>query len=1262
MLPTLLQDVDASPGLRSRGLAKTGASIIGGSSTTSLSSPATNEIDTGVVESLYRNPKSFSASPLRNVARARSRPLLEGTHQNERHFDSATEGESSRMSTPAGGLGGEVGGFPHQHLKEKSSSHSPQRSTTHSAAAGGELDVFKLLNLNEVNAREQRRKRTTDTAFFNEAARLLPSELKSNRKGIRAAKIVPRNPRERLGARAILDRSKLLLKNGYAIERTPLSPDDEARAQVAETNLLANDRSERAKKMQEVAKARHEKYLQDLEHQNTPNIKGGPDHEQQDPDLLYDQYDLQSQKTKTPTTPSRTKQDSGNETFEFEKWLDNYYESKKKAALLAKTEGDEAFLDESGEEDDLHARKQEKDNVLKSSSRAQSRASSSRNKSRRSPKQRATSTSAVLGGSPPTTTGSRGVLSPTTTTATLQGPLGNNKSKIVSTASASTAAPTTSSYAPTSSIAPTASLRITEDDHDDDIPLRGSRSMMTSSMGTSTTTGGATSSSRRPQRPSSQAHDHDEDDLVCPPVEDDEDTSDVESYDSEVDLELLNQLLGGYETEDDGQCGFDQYSPEEKINFLQNSTDEELASHGIFKFRIATAGAKRATEMRPLETIQEQYDERETEGRKRILRTDGSHARSVLDTYMDESEDEDSDEEEKKKNKPKVTKFEARSSAEKQKTYIQQVHSRSEAGVANGPFQLPQDMGPLSRYGNIASPDDFLIMEDVSGVAKLWFQPAEPGGDQKPYRTPSTIVTKDSLFPSPQFSHRPGMLEAGSGDRGSGQGYHLAMEGGEEVILMEIPEPEKLNLAIPRSVRDPDRFPEEVDTSKSPRRQILGARMLQDRKQLENDLKASIIMRKGAVDAISKLFASDQKATRACGPFCYPKFSEYKPNHGQGLPVVEMMPVFEDRRNRFYQVKRQVRPPRVNLIRSAQQKMIDKVLLKQKKLADQGKGLKGKLGGKLQALIRKEGGVMAQIKESIRVKDHKNLHVKEPYHLLGSLKKHAESYKKFGLDWSYGMLNDLTSTPGLGDFLWDVDWLDSDQSARVFKATLGAENRRLAQNKDLLLNMFTQVPEGVIDEMTKKKREMMGKETNVENELLQADVEKVRQGMLKSQGVDPRKATESKIMENHMHHELELREMPLRHTDNYICAVRDMSMAYEIRDAYPPGNSLVTRNLGHDLTRLYCVMCNKIIIKLGMRTAYYYCKHCADEGSKPYCLCTTCNDQFRMSLMAYKLLEDTAEAEKDRTAAALMNAASLEEPEDEVTEFLRKSTEALFMK
>ena len=258
------------------------------------------------------------------------------------------------------------------------------------------------------------------------------------------------------------------------------------------------------------------------------------------------------------------------------------------------------------------------------------------------------------------------------------------------------------------------------------------------------------------------------------------------------------------------------------------------------------------------------------------------------------------------------------------------------------------------------------------------------------------------------------------------------------------------------------------------------------------------------MDTIGKLFASDQKATRACGPFCYPKFSEYKPNHGQGLPVIEMMPVFEDRRNRFYQVKRKIRPPRMNMIRSAQQREIDKVLLKQKKAEDrEGRKLFGK--GKLQAMIRKEGGLMDQVKRSVRVVDHQNVHAKDPYHLLTTLKKHAESWKKFGLSWSYGILNDLGSTPGLGQFLWDVDWQNSDQSARVFKTSLGQEAKRLESGKELLFNMFTHIPQGVIIEMVKKKREMMGKETNVESELVQADVEKLRNTMLAKQGINPRK-------------------------------------------------------------------------------------------------------------------------------------------------------------
>mmetsp|Transcript_13993 Transcript_13993/g.34601 ORF Transcript_13993/g.34601 Transcript_13993/m.34601 type:complete len:1176 (-) Transcript_13993:254-3781(-) len=724
-----------------------------------------------------------------------------------------------------------------------------------------------------------------------------------------------------------------------------------------------------------------------------------------------------------------------------------------------------------------------------------------------------------------------------------------------------------------------------------------------------------------------------------------------ETFD-DFDAEVADYDSDYYDETQDGASSLDAYSPHERVKFLQSSTDEELMEKGIYRFRKVTAVSDRATELRSQAQVENDEKNREQKGRQQLLATirEEEHGRSVFDTYMDDTDASSEDDERKK---PKVSKFEARATGEKQKIRIQEMEKRTAAGVRSGPYQLPLDSSPLSRFGNLATPGDYLVLEDVPGIGKWWFTPTTDD-----FVTPSTLITNAALFPlnDPQFQRPPPGTRIE--DPVEENEFEMGHDGYEEVILIDVPEPEEMNLVVPRAVRDPNNFPEEVSGMHSPRRQIQHARMVEDRRRLEFSLKQSIVMRKGQVDAISKLFAKDdQKATRACGPFCYPRYTEYRPNNKQGLPVIEMMPVFEDRRNRFYHVRRVVRPARINMIRSTQQKEIDRVLLEQRKAADLEK--KKSLFGKknlLKNVLKKEGGLMDQIRSSILVVDHKEVHHKPPYHLLYSLKKHAESWKRFGLDWCYGILNDLVSDKALGNFLWDVNWQASDQSARVFKMTVGGEAKRLAENKELLLNMFTTVPEGVIREVIKKKREMLGKETNVENELLQADVERLRQDMLARQGVDPRKATESKIMENHRHHETELRDMPLRHTNKFICAVRDISQAFEIRDAYKPW--VAKRNA--DLSRLYCVGCKRIILKLGERQLFFYCQKCEERHEKPYCLCTNCNDAFRMSLMAYKLLEDTVEAEKERMAQDLLATAAENDEENDPDAKMKKATAALF--
>ncbi|CAD7974899.1 unnamed protein product [Amoebophrya sp. A120] len=748
-----------------------------------------------------------------------------------------------------------------------------------------------------------------------------------------------------------------------------------------------------------------------------------------------------------------------------------------------------------------------------------------------------------------------------------------------------------------------------------------------------------------------------------------------DDFAAEVDEDDYDSDL--YSESQDGLSSLNAFSPEERIKFLQTSTDEELLEKGVFRLRKVTVVSDRATELRSREAVEEEGRDRARKGRTKLMSIAENdtehdllvqkkysepargHSRSVFDTYMDDSDESSEDE---SASKPKVSKFDGRSSQEKQRTRVEEMARRAEAGAGrHGPFQLTNDVSPLSRFGNLAVPGDFLILEDVPGIAKLWFSTPDTRsvGNTDPklsqFRSPSTIVTNAALFPlkDRQFNRPPpGAREDLDVEATE---YTLGLDGDDEVILVDVPDPDTMNLVVPRAVRDPHEFSLEVNSNQAPRKQILLARMVEDRRRLETSLKQTIVMRKGQVDAISKLFARDgQKATRACGPFCFPRYSEYKPAHGMGLPVVEMMPVFEDRRNRFYHVRRVLRPARINMIRSAQQKEIDRVLLEQKKAADlakKGGGLFGMKKNLLRDMLKKDGGLMDQVRSSILVVDHKSVHHKPPYHLLYSLKQHAESWKKFGLDWCYGILNDLTSDAALGNFLWEVNWMGMDQSARMFKASVGAEAKRLSENKELLLNMFTTVPDGVIREMIKKKREMLGKETNVENELLQADVERIRKEMLQKQGVDPRKATESKIMENHRHHETELRDMPLRHVPQYICAVRDISQACEIRQAYPPSHPRYA-----NISRLYCVGCRKIILRLGERTTFFYCHKCMERGSQPYCLCSNCNDQFRMSLMAYKLLEDTAEAEKERMAADLL--ASMEQDDEDSN--AKKATAALF--
>ncbi|CAD7964667.1 unnamed protein product [Amoebophrya sp. A120] len=131
----------------------------------------------------------------------------------------------------------------------------------------------------------------------------------------------------------------------------------------------------------------------------------------------------------------------------------------------------------------------------------------------------------------------------------------------------------------------------------------------------------------------------------------------------------------------------------------------------------------------------------------------------------------------------------------------------------------------------------------------------------------------------------------------------------------------------------------------------------------------------------------------------------------------------------------------------------------------------------------------------------------------------------------------------------------------------------------------------------------------------------------------------------------------------HLCAVKDISPAYEIRQAYPQNEFPVYKNVN----RLYCNHCNQLILRLGERCLFYYCQKCRDRSVSssarfaagaesikfqrscssrimthnyrppaPYCLCATCNDQFRMSLVAYQMLNETTEREHERARAEML--------------------------